>query len=59
MIQTVLYKDKGVMMSDETFEVLAQKLIRRMGRSQAMQICQKNQWHRVLEFIKMGHNRQN
>ena len=39
-------------MADETVEALAKQLIRRMGRSQAMQICQTNKWFRVLDHIK-------
>ncbi|MCF8474632.1 MAG: hypothetical protein K9G26_08050 [Emcibacter sp.] len=39
-------------MPDETVEALARQLIRRLGRSQAMQICQTNKWFRVLDHIK-------
>ncbi len=39
-------------MSEQTIEELARKLIRRMGRSQAIEICQANKWFRVLERIK-------
>ncbi len=39
-------------MADETVEALAKQLIRRLGRSQAMQICQTNKWFRVLDHIK-------
>lgn len=39
-------------MSEQTIEELAKKLIRRMGRSQAIQICEANKWLRVLEHIK-------
>jgi len=39
-------------MSEQTIEELAKKLIRRMGRSQAIEICQANKWLRVLEHIR-------
>ncbi|MCF6215294.1 MAG: hypothetical protein L3J58_03870 [Emcibacter sp.] len=39
-------------MADETVEALARQLIRRLGRSQAMKICQTNKWFRVLDHIK-------
>ncbi len=42
----------GKDMANETVEALAKQLIRRMGRSQAMQICQTNKWFRVLDHIK-------
>lgn len=42
----------GKEMGEETVETLAQQLIRRMGRSQAMKICQANKWDRVLDHIK-------
>jgi len=42
----------GIDMADETVEALAKQLIRRLGRSQAMQICQTNKWFRVLDHIK-------
>lgn len=42
----------GKDMADETVEALARQLIRRLGRSQAMQICQTNKWFRVLDHIK-------
>lgn len=39
-------------MANETVEALAKQLIRRLGRSQAMQICRTNKWFRVLDHIK-------
>ncbi len=39
-------------MSEQTIEELAKKLIRRMGRSQAIEICEANKWQRVLEHIR-------
>jgi len=42
----------GKEMGEGTVEALAQQLIRRMGRSQAMKICQTNKWERVLDHIK-------
>jgi hypothetical protein len=39
-------------MSEQTIEELAKKLIHRMGRSQAIEICEANKWLRVLEHIK-------
>ncbi len=39
-------------MADDTVEALANQLVRRLGRSQAMQICQTNKWFRVLDHIK-------
>jgi hypothetical protein len=47
-------------MSEETIEELAKKLISRMGRSQAIEICEANKWLRVLEHIKsLDKNAQN
>ena len=47
-------------MSEETIEELAKKLIHRMGRSQAIEICKANKWLRVLEHIKsLDKNAQN
>jgi len=40
-------------MAEETIETLARQLIRRMGRSQAIEICQANKWFRVLDHIKL------
>jgi hypothetical protein len=45
-------REQGKTMSEQTIEELARKLIRRMGRSQAIEICQANKWFRVLERIK-------
>ncbi|WP_321396616.1 hypothetical protein [Emcibacter sp.] len=39
-------------MGEETIEALARQLVRRMGRSQAIQICQANKWFRVLDYIR-------
>tara|TARA_B100001939_G_scaffold338648_1_gene344479 strand:+ start:3258 stop:3416 length:159 start_codon:yes stop_codon:yes gene_type:complete len=39
-------------MGEETIETLARQLVRRMGRSQAIQICQANKWFRVLDHIR-------
>lgn len=39
-------------MGEGTIETLAKQLVRRMGRSQAIHICQVNKWQRVLDHIK-------
>jgi hypothetical protein len=46
------YERTGKTMSEQTIEELAKKLISRMGRSQAIEICEANKWLRVLEHIK-------
>ena len=54
------YQRTGKTMSEETIEELAKKLISRMGRSQAIEICEANKWLRVLEHIKsLDKNAQN
>ena len=50
-------KKAGKDMADETVEALAKQLVRRMGRSQAMQICQTNKWFRVLDHIKSAESK--
>ncbi len=39
-------------MVEGTVAALANQLIRRLGRSEAMKICQTNKWYRVLDYIK-------
>ena len=54
------YERTGKTMSEQTIEELAKKLISRMGRSQAIEICEANKWLRVLEHIKsLDKNAQN